>query len=191
MIAALAARIRQPQTAPLIVAGLISPTLFFAALMAASLAVDRPTVHVEWVTPAGEVRHPSGANSALAFGEPTHATEAKIWLLALAVIAIVLLAGSIGALLPHGVVLPALAGMVVPWLLLIRLDEWTAHHAERFPYGNDLVGKGSLLDPGQWEEQARGTVRELVWASAGIATVALAGYAISRVRRRRARAAAA
>jgi hypothetical protein len=176
VIRAALGRVREPSAGPFVVAGLLSPTLFFAALVAAALATDRPRVLVEWRTAHGSAR---------VFDEPTTMTEAKIWLLALAVVSIVLLAASVGSLLPFGPALPALAGAVVPWLLLVRLDEWVDHHTQRFPHGNDLTrGNNTLFLKGDWEVQARATVRELVWATAGIGTVALVTYLVLEIRRR-------
>lgn len=178
------ARLLIVSRAPLVVAAVVSTPLFFAALMAASLAVERPEI----------VRQARRKNELFSvFDKPTAWTEAKIWLLALAVIAIVLLAGSVGMFFRQGVFLASLAGIVVPIALTQRLDRWTAHHADRFPYGVDLIKDSStsnLLLKGEWEEAARVTVSELSWVTIGLAAAAIVIAALLELRRRRAAGAA-
>jgi hypothetical protein len=92
------------------------------------------------------------------------------------VIAVVLLAGCAGMFFRQGVFLAGLAGIGVPIVLTHRLDRWTAHHADRFPYGVDLINDSStsnLLLKGEWEEAARVTTSELSWATIGLAGAAI------------------
>ena len=70
--------LRVDSKAALAVASLISVPLYFAALMASSLALDRPHI-------VGNKQLPG-----------TNATEAKIWLAALIAPAIMLAAGTVG-----------------------------------------------------------------------------------------------
>jgi hypothetical protein len=174
------ARSRIVSRAPLAVAAVVSTPLFFAALMAASLAVERPDI----------VRQARRKNEIFSvFDQPTTWTEVKIWLLGFSVIAVVLLAGCAGMFFRQGVFLAGLSGIVVPIVLTHRLDRWTAHHADRFPYGVDLINDSStsnLLLKGEWEEAARVTTSELSWATIGLAGAAIVIAALLEQRRRQA-----
>ena len=74
---------RRGSKAPLGLAALLSITLFFATLMASSLAIDRPRV-------VHRLRH---GKVVLHYEQSSNATEAKIWALALVPVAILLLVG--------------------------------------------------------------------------------------------------
>ena len=62
-----------PSKAPLALGGFLAIPVFFASLMAASLAIEKPRV-VEWTRGTGIAR---------VYHQPTGSNEAKIWLLAL------------------------------------------------------------------------------------------------------------
>ena len=164
--------------APLAVAALVATPLFFCALMAASLAVERPRVLAIVVHSGKRVYK---------FGEPTTWSEAEIWLLALAVAAIALLVGLVAMFVLRGTLLVSLAGVLLPLAVTHRIDEWTAHHTTRFPYGVDLINDSStsnLLLQGEWEDSARVTALQLSWVALGIAGTA-ALVVLAREARRR------
>jgi hypothetical protein len=165
--------------APLAIAGLISFPLFFASLLAVSLAIDRP-VAIQWRSATGrliEVDRP-----------PSSATEAKIWSLAL-VLPAILVAVGVAAILSRriGVYLVCAAGLTMCLLLPIRLDRWVVHHTVRFPHGMDLVPDGSnsnLISRGEWEANAKATVISLThWTIGLIAAVVVISVGLE-VRRR-------
>jgi hypothetical protein len=146
--------------APLGLAAFLSVPLFLSSLMASSLAIEKPHVVHGHEFP------------------PTTATELRIWLLALVPSLILLLAGGLAiALGRHGLYVSAVAAIVLVLLVTHDLDKWTRRHTLRFPLGVDLIGAnnaaGNKLDPGQWEQSARGASLSL-----GHWTIALAGAAI-------------
>jgi hypothetical protein len=158
--------------APLAVAGVLALPLFFTALMAISLAIERPhVVHGH--------EHP-----------PTSGTEARIWLLSLvapvAVVAVGMLAVAAGR---HGVYASAAAAIVLVLALTDRIDAWTHRHTHRYPLGVDLIGpsdpSGDKLDPGQWEHSARSTALSLGHWTIALAAAAVAIAALLEIRRRR------
>ncbi len=173
------ARLRVAPRSPLAVAGILATPLFFVALMAMSLAIEKPTVqHV--------LRH---GNLVEKLGEPSRLTEATIWLLALAVAAFVVLVG-VGAMLlgRAGVILSSLATIGVTAGLLAPLDTWVREHSARFPLGVDLIPPGTSADiflRGEWEGTARHTAQQLGIAAITMAAAALAILALLEVRRRR------
>jgi hypothetical protein len=180
-------RLRPVGRAPLAVAGIVSAPLFFAAVMASSLAIEKPFV-VKQARRRDEV--------VSQFDQPTNWNEGKIWLLALAVIAIVLAAGIVGMYFRRGIYLVGLAGILVPIGLTIRLDRWIDHHADRFPYGVDLIrdtlpggfdNPSNLTLQGEWEQAAETTVRQLVWVSIGLAAAAVLVTLLLELRRQRSR----
>jgi hypothetical protein len=170
---------------PLSVAGLMSFPLFLSALMAASLAVERPEIEAQW-------RNGKGTLISV-FDDPSGWEEAKIWLLALAVVALLLACAVVASLLPRGgIVLVGVAGIIIPLALMRPLDEWAAHHTQRFPYGADLIrdsNPSNILLRGEWEESAVTTARELAWVTIGIAAATLAVTGLVALRRARGRGA--
>jgi hypothetical protein len=159
---------RRGSKAPLGLAALLSITLFFAGLMASSLAVDKPRV-------VHRLRH---GKAVVHYEQSSNATEAKIWLLALIPIGI-LLAVAILAMLWRrgGFYVVSGAAIVLSLLLPHRLDAWTARHTRRFPLGVDLISDkdpSSLAAQGEWEQNARDTVISLVHWTIGIAIAAAA-----------------
>lgn len=168
--------------APIAVAGFLAVPLFFASLMAATLAVEKPRA-VEW-TRAGRLiarYHP-----------PTASTEVRIWLLALVPPLLVVLVGLVSTFVRGGTYVVAAAAIVLSIGLPHRLDRWTAHHTARYPFGVDLVpdsAPDNLLQRGQWEHEARSTVLSLSHWTIGLACTIVLVLAVLELRRRRAAAA--
>jgi hypothetical protein len=159
--------------APLAVAGLIAVPIYFAALMASSLALDRPHV-------VGTHESPG-----------TGGTEAKVWLAALIAPAIVMAAGAVGlALKRHGIYLAAAAGIVVCAVLPGLSHGWIGRHERSFPLGVDFIRDGNpsnLSSRGEWEHAAQDTVTSICHWTLGLAIGAIVIGALAEVRRRRGR----
>jgi hypothetical protein len=168
---------RRGSKAPLGLAALLSITLFFAGLMASSLAVDKPRVFE---------RHRHG-KVVLHYEQSSNATEARIWLLALIPVGILLAVAIFATLWRRGgLYVVSGAAIVLSLLLPHRLDAWTARHTRRFPLGVDLISDkdpSSLAARGEWEQNARDTVISLAHWTIGIAigaAVIVAGLALLR-----------
>lgn len=172
-------RLRKAPKSPLAVAGILATPLFFVALMAMSLAIEKPTV-----------RHVLSNGTFVArLGDPAGSTERTIWLLAVVPPIGLVLIGIGGMLIGRaGVITSALTAIAAAIVLLVPLDAWTRQHTARYPDGIDLIPRSSTSDlflRGEWEGTARHTAEQL-----GIATIVLAGLAIAilallEVRRRR------
>jgi hypothetical protein len=160
-------RLRKAPKAPLAVAAILATPLFFVALMATSLAVEKPTV--EHVLRNGK--------TVVRLGDPSGATERAIWLLALVAPVALIAVGVAGMLIGRaGVISSSLAAIVATVVLLVPLNTWTSRHTGRYPEGIDLIPRSSISDiylRGEWEGTARQTARQL-----GITTIAIAGIAI-------------
>jgi hypothetical protein len=160
--------LRRGSKAPLGLAALLSITLFFAALMASSLAVDKPRVF-QRLRHGKVVLHPE---------QSSNATEVKIWLLALIPVGILLAVGIVAMLWRRGgLYVVSGAAIVLSLLLPHRLDAWTARHTRRFPIGVDLIADSNasnLASRGEWEQNARDTVISLTHWTIGIAIGAVA-----------------
>jgi hypothetical protein len=172
-------RLRKAPKAPLAVAGILATPLFFVALMAMSLAVEKPTVkHV--------LEHGS---LAVRLGDPSGATERTIWLLALLPPAALVVVGIGGMLIGRaGVITSALTAVAACVVLLIPLDTWTRRHTGRYPLGIDLIPPSSTSDiylRGEWEGTARHTAVQLGVATIAIAGIAIAIFVLLEIRRRR------
>jgi hypothetical protein len=172
-------RLRPPTRAPLVIGGLLAFPLFFASLLCVTLAIERPH-RFQWMRHGRliEVDH-----------QPTSAQEAKIWALALVVPAILVGIGFAAAFWRRGGVYVSVAGAIVLALALPhRLDRWTAHHTQRFPFGMDLIPdtnvQSSTLGRGEWELQARDTALSLTHWTLGAALAAAAITAGVTLRRR-------
>jgi hypothetical protein len=168
---------RRGSKGPLALAGLLSITLYFAALMASSLAIDKPRVFE---------RHRHG-KVVLHYGQSSNATEARIWLLALIPIGILLAVAILATLWRRGgLYVVAGAAIAISLVLPHRLDAWTARHTRRFPIGVDLIkdsNPSNLASRGEWEQNARDTVISLTHWTIGIAigaVVIVAGLALLR-----------
>jgi len=156
--------------APIAVAGLIAVPLYFAALMASSLALDKP--------------HGIGKH----MGPGSGGTEARIWLAALIAPGILLAAGTVGLFLGrHGLYLPAVAGVVVCLVLPGISKQWIARHEARFPQGIDFVrdsDPSNLSSRGEWEHAAQSTVTSISHWTLGLAIGAIVVAALLELRRR-------
>lgn len=156
--------------AALAVAGLIAVPLYFAALMASSLALDKPHV-------VGRHQSPG-----------TGATEGKVWLAALIAPAIVMAAGAAGlALKRHGIYLAAGAGIVLCLVLPGMSHGWIARHERRFPFGVDFIrdsNPSNLSGRGEWERAAQDTVSSITHWTLGLAIGAIVVGALLEIRRR-------
>jgi len=157
--------------APLAVAGLIAVPVYFAALMASSLALDMPRV-------VGKKEFPTAAG-----------TEAKIWLAALIAPGVVIAAGLAGlALRRFGIYLAAAAGIVVCLVLPGMSQGWVARHIARFPLGIDFVkdsDPSNLSSRGDWEHAAQATVVSITHWSIGLSIGVIVVGVLLEVRRRR------
>jgi hypothetical protein len=171
--------LRKAPKGPLAVSAILAMPLFFTALMAVSLAVEKPTVtHV--------LRH--GATVAK-LGDPTGTTEVTIWLLAIVAPFSVVAVGT-GAMLigRAGVIVSALAAIGATIIFLVPLGTWTARHTARYPDGVDLIRQSSTSDVylrGEWEGTARRTARQLGIVTIVLGGIAIGAYALLEVRRRR------
>jgi hypothetical protein len=166
--------IRRPSVvarAPLAVAGFLSVPLFFASLMAASLARERP--HAEHGVLAGT----------------TTSVEGEIWALAVVPSLIVLAVGVLAMLTSFGTYISAAATIVVAVALTSRLDAWEARHVRRYPLGEDLIpgnDPSNHLDRGQWEHEAKAAALSLShWTIALAIAAALIALGLALRRRRR------
>ena len=160
-------RRRKAPKAPLAVAGILATPLFFVALMAMSLAVEKPSVH--HVLKNGKI--------VVNLGDPLGSTERAIWLLALVPPVGLVLIGAAGMLIGRaGVITSSLTAIAAALVLLLPLDTWTNRHTARYPVGIDLTPRSSTSDlylRGEWEGTARHTAEQL-----GITTIVLAGLAL-------------
>jgi hypothetical protein len=156
-----------PRTkAPLGLAGFLAIPIFFASLMAVSLAIEKPRV-VEWSRPGGRI--------ARIFHDPSSSTEARIWLLALVAPLLLVAAGWLASFVPFGFYVTCVAAVIDGLALTIRLHRWQVHHTARFPYGEDLLPDSttsSSLARGEWEKDAADTVRSLFHYTIGLAIAA-------------------
>jgi len=173
--------IRGRGRAPLAVAGLLSFPLFFAALMAASLAVERPALSYTTNAAGKVVTH---------YHDASAGTEAKIWALAIVMPAILQLVGVAAMVWRRGgVYLVCLTAIALAVVLPDRLDEWARRHTARFPQGIDLVqdsDPSDLSSHGEWEANARETAVSLAHWTIGLALGAVAlAIALAVLRRRR------
>jgi hypothetical protein len=174
-------RLRTATKAPLAVAGILAMPLFFAALMAMSLAVEKPS--------AGQaLKH---GKAVTVFGDPTGTTEAKIWLLAvLPPFALVLLGVATMLLGRAGVVVTSLGAIALSIALLVPLGGWANRHSARYPVGVDLIhpsptGSQDIYLQGEWEANAKRTAEQLGIATMSIAGVAIVVFGLLEFRRRR------
>jgi hypothetical protein len=164
--------------------GFLALPVFFASLMASSLAIEKARV-VEW-------NH--GTGIARIWHEPTGSTEAKIWLLAFVPPLALVAVSWIAAHFPYGIYVTCAAACVVALGLTVRLHTWEVHHTARFAYGEDLLADqttSSSLSRGEWEADAAATVRSLVHYTIGLAITAAAIMLYLTYRRRKAAAATA
>jgi hypothetical protein len=173
-------RLRLPtHKAPLGLAAFLALPVFFAALMAVSLAIESPRV-VEWSRPGGKL--------ARVFHEPASSTEWHIWLLALVPPLLLVLAGFAASYIPFGLYVTCAAAVVDAVALTLRLHRWQVHHTARFPQGQDLIADNttsSLFARGEWEHDAVQTVHSLEHYTIGLAIAAAVISLALTLRRRR------
>jgi hypothetical protein len=176
-------RLLPTRKAPLALAGFLCLPVFFASLMAVTLAIEKPRT-VAWT---------SGGKLVQRFHDPTSSTEVKIWLLAfvppLLLVAVGLAASHLRRV---GIYVVCVAAVVDALALLIRLGTWERHHTTRYPFGEDLYpdsSTSSLIAKGQWEHNATSTVHSLVGYTVGLAAAAAAITVFLEWRRRRGAAA--
>lgn len=174
------ARLRSGTKAPLAVAAILATPLFFTALMAMSLAIEKPSVH--HVLRQGKL--------VAKLGDPSGSTETAIWLIALVFPLVIVLVGVAGILIGRaGVVLSSVTAIAATIALRLPLDTWTSRHTARYPDGADLIprsaGSQDIYLPGEWEGTARHTAVQLGLATFVIAGVAIAIFGLLEVRRRR------
>jgi hypothetical protein len=172
-------RLRGASKAPLAVAGILAVPLFFVALMAFSLKLDKPS---HTTTQAGKV----------VLGDPTKGTVGTIYLAALAVAGGLVLVGLLAMLLRSrlAAVIPAVAAIVAAIVLMIPLGTWASEHTNRYPLGVDNIKQSDPSDiylRGEWEQSAKTTAREIGFATIGLAVAAIAILAALEYRRRRGR----
>jgi hypothetical protein len=172
-------RLRKAPKAPLAVAGILATPLFFVALMAMSLALEKPSVH--HVVKHGKI--------VVKLGDPLGSIERAIWLLALVPPLGLVLIGAAGILIGRaGVITSALTAITAALVLLRPLDTWTSQHTARYPDGIDLIPRSSTSDlylRGEWEGTARHTAEQLGITTIVLAGLALAFLALFELRRRR------
>ena len=169
-------RFRHTRKPPLAVAGILATPLFFVALMAFSLWLDKPTVTVN-------------ENGAEVLADPSRATVGKIYLLSFGVSAAILLVG-VAALFVRrfGVHVSALAAIAVTIALLVPLGTWETEHTARYPQGVDLIPRsdpGDLLLRGEWEQNAHRAARQIGFWTIAIAITAMVVATALDIRRRR------
>jgi hypothetical protein len=158
-------RLVPERKAPLALAGFLALPIFFASLMAVSLAIEKAQ-SFEWTRHGRLIR---------VFHAPAGSLEAKIWLLALVPPLLLVLVGWGSSFVPYGLYVTCLASVVDALLLTVRLGRWERHHTARFPFGEDMIpdsSTSSLTTRGQWEHQAADTVRSLVHYTIGLALAA-------------------
>ena len=171
-------RLRRAPRAPLAVAGILATPLFFVSLMAFSLKLDKPTVHVT-------------ASGATKLGEPLKSTVLSIYAASFGVSVGLVLVGVLAMLLPGrvwGVIVSSVAAIGVTIVLLLPLGRWEAEHTARYPDGTDLIKKSSPQDlvlRGEWEHDARTTANQIGFWTIVIAIAAIVIAVALDVRRRR------
>jgi hypothetical protein len=175
-------RFRGTSKAPLAVAAILAVPLFFVGLMSFTLKVDKPSQRVS-------------TDGKVVFGDPTKATVGKIYLLALAVAAVMLLVGVLGRLLRTrlAVIVPAVAAIVLSVLLQLPLNTWAAEHTARYPLGTDNIPDGTPAHPvstnlilkGEWEKTAKTTALQIGLVTIGLAIAAILLTVALDIRRRR------
>jgi hypothetical protein len=175
---------RGTSKAPFAVAGVLALPLFFVALMAFTLKVDKPS-------------HQVTKKGAVVLGDPTKGTVATIYLLAFAVAAALLLVGVLARLLRSrlAVIVPAVAAIVLTVLLFLPLNTWAAAHTKRYPLGVDNIPDGTpahpvytnLVNRGFWEQTAKTTAHQIGFVTVGLALAAIVICVLLEVRRRRGR----
>jgi hypothetical protein len=174
-------RLRSIRKGPLAVAALLGAPLFFCSLMAASLAIDRPRI-VTWTY---------NGKTNVRFHDTAASVEARIWLWSLVPLAILLGVGLLASLWRFGGFVSCGAGIVLALAVTHRVDEWAAHHTQRWPRGNDTITDTWTSDQvprGAWEKDAADTAFSLSHWTIGLALAIVLVYVVLIWRRQRSRA---
>ena len=173
------ARLLPSAKAPLALSAFLALPVFFASLMAVSLAIEKPRT-VEWRSAGKLIQR---------FHDPTAATESKIWLFAFVPPLLLVLVGLAASHVRRaGIYIVCVAAVVDALALLIRLGRWEKHHTTRYPFGEDLYpdsSTSSLTARGQWEHNAVGTVHSLVTYTVVLSILAVLIATFLEWRRRR------
>ena len=163
---------------PWAIASFIAIPLFFSALMAATLALEKPRV-VQW-GPAGHLKttwHP-----------PASGTIASVWLWALLPPALLILVGLVSVRLPLGFYITCLAAVVLAMATVHKTATWERHHSQRFPNGVDLIPSSNAASDkygrGFWEHEARDTALSLQHWTIGVALASALVMGALQIRRR-------
>jgi hypothetical protein len=173
-------RWRRYGRAPFFVGLLLSPTLFFCALMAFSLWLEKPAVHT--VT-----RH---GHTVTIVNQAAASMEARIWLSAAADATLLVLIGAVANLYRRGIYVSAVAAIVLAVATVHRLDHWVVLHSHRYPNGMDLIRETSTsntLSRGQWEATAKITSLSFAHWTEILAGAVIAISLVLEARRRRVR----
>ena len=173
-------RLRSIRKGPLAVAGLLGAPLFFCSLMAASLAIARPRI-VTWTHDGKLISR---------YHAPAASVEARIWLWSLVPLAVMLGIGLLASLWRYGGFVSCAGGVVLALAVTHRVNEWAAHHAQRWPRGIDNVKDAWSSDQvprGAWEKDAAQTAFSLSHWTIGLALAITIVYLLLMVRRSRAR----
>jgi hypothetical protein len=158
--------------------------LFFVALMAFTLKVDKPSHYLR-------------KDGTVGLGDPTKGTVGTIYLLAFATAAALVLVGFLARLLRSriAVIVPAVAATVLSIVLQLPLNTWAAEHTKRYPLGTDnirdstakRVSPTNLVNRGEWEQTAKTTAHQIGWVTIGLAIAAIVICVLLEVRHRRGR----
>lgn len=172
-------RLRGGSKAPLAVAGILALPLFFLALLAFSLELDKPSQRVN-------------AKGVVVLGDPTKGTIGSVYAVALAVSLGLVVVGVLAMLLRSrlAVAVPAGAVIVAAILLVVPLGSWAAQHTARYPLGVDNIPQRSPQDiflRGEWEQNARTAARQIGFTTMGMAALAILLTGALEIRRRRGR----
>ena len=170
-------RLRGLSKAPVAVAGILALPLFFVALIAFSLRIDKPS-------------HRLTATSKVILGDPTKGTLGTIYLLAFGLSVLVVIVGLLAMLLRSRLapIVPAVVVIVAAVLLIVPLGRWAAGHTSRYPLGVDNIPSHSPQDlslRGQWEQGAESTAHQIGLSTIGLAGIAIALSVLLEIRRRR------
>jgi len=166
-------------SAPWAIASFIAIPLFFSALMASTLAQEKPQIF-QW----------KGCKHGLCttWHEPTSGTEARIWLWALVPPLLLSLVGWVCRRVPLGWYVVCVAGVIEAMAVVHKVSTWSAHHTARFPWGVDLIpstnSASNQYDPGEWEKIARETALSLSHWTIGVSLAAIVVMGAMFVRRR-------
>lgn len=164
---------------PWAIASFIAIPLFFSALMASTLAQEKPRI-VQW--------HGCKHGICTTWHQPTSGTEARIWLWAVLPPLLLSFVGWICTRVPLGWYVACVAGIVEAMAVVHKVDTWTAHHTARFPNGVDLIPHSNptsnQYNAGEWEKLARGTALSLSHWTIGVSLAAIVVMGALYVKRR-------